>query len=95
MPKGNMLAQAMHAAIDYCMKHSPQDWWSQSNTLVVMEVADEQAILAMEQKAIQKGIKYALFREPAMGDMATAIALDPDDENSRRITGGIRLAMRD
>lgn len=90
-----MLAQAMHAAIDYCMKHSPGEWWRLSNTLVVMEVSDESEILKLESKAIARGIKYALFREPAMDNVATAIALDPENELSRKITGGIRLAMRD
>lgn len=94
MPEGNQLSQAMHAAIDYCMKNRPEDWWSASNTLVVMQVKDEQELLLVQQRAEKRGVKYALFHEPAMENRATAMALDPDDENSSKITSSLPLAMR-
>ncbi len=94
MPHGNQLSQAMHAAIDYCMQHRPDEWWTMSNTLVVMQVANEQELLKLEQRAIARGVKNTVFREPAMDNRATAIALDPASEQSAKITSSLPLAMR-
>lgn len=92
IPKGYMISQAMHAAIDYVLTYNPQDWWLSSNTLVVLEVAGEAEILALEQKMLMEGLTYKMFREPAMGMQATSIALDPQDERAKALTKKLKLA---
>lgn len=94
MPHGNQLSQAMHAAIDYCMQHKPQTWWTSSNTLVVMQIKDEAELLKLYDRAVGRGVKCTLFREPDMDNRATALALDPEDENSAKLTSSLPLAMR-
>lgn len=91
-----MIAQAMHAAVDLCMKNTQlmQDWWHNSNTVVVMECASQDDLFKIEKKAIERGIEYELFREPDMNNEATAIALFPCDE-SRKITSNYRLALKE
>jgi peptidyl-tRNA hydrolase len=94
MPYGNQLSQAMHAAIDYCMRFRPDDWHNTSNTIVVMQVKDEAELLLLQQRAEKKGVTYSMFREPAMENRATAMALDPDNEQSGKITSSLPLAMK-
>lgn len=91
-----MIAQAMHAAIDLCMKNPElmRDWWDNSNTVVVMECASQDELFKIENKAIARGIKYDLFREPDMDNEATAIAMFPCDE-ARKITSNYRLALKE
>lgn len=83
----------MHAAIDYAMAHKPSEWWSSSNTLVVLEVDNEQELLTLESEASKKGIKLSLFREPALGMQATALALDPLNDEARLLTKKLKLAL--
>jgi peptidyl-tRNA hydrolase len=83
----------MHAAIDYVLKHDALSWWQTSNTIVVLEVADEAKILEMAAKLESEGIRHALFRERAMGMQATSIALDPEDERAQKLTKRLKLAL--
>ena len=93
IPKGYMMSQAMHAGIDYVLKHDAMSWWQTSNTLVVLEVADEAKILELAQVMESEGIKHVVFREPAMGYQATSIALDPEDERAKNLTKRLKLAL--
>lgn len=70
----------MHAAIDYCMKWYPQDWWQISNRVVVLTVPDEKTLFDIYQECLRKGSKTALFCEPDKDYEATALALEPSDQ---------------
>ena len=74
---GYQSAQATHAAIDYCMKWTPHQWWSLSNRLVILSVPDESILFEVYQDALSKGCKATLFCEPAKSYEATSLALEP------------------
>ena len=67
----------MHAAIDYCMKWYPEDWWKISNRVVVLTVPHEQALFDLYQECLNRNYKAALFCEPDKDYQATALALEP------------------
>lgn len=77
---GYQAAQATHAAIDYCMKWHPQEWWDVSNRLVILTAPGEDDLFSLYQEAWRKGLKATLFCEPDRCYEATALALEPDPE---------------
>ncbi len=94
IPKGYMMSQAMHAAIDYVLKHDAMAWWKTSNTLVVLEVDNEAKILELAQTLQSEGVRHVVFRERAMDMQATSIALDPEDDRAKALTKRLRLALK-
>lgn len=67
--------QAGHGAAQYMVEY-PGVW--QNQTLIYLRVRDEKQLLAWRDKLIIKGIPYALFREPDIGNEATSLAAASD-----------------
>jgi hypothetical protein len=66
------------------------DWHARSNTLVVLAVEDEPALLRLERDAHDGGYRVAAFREPDLGYALTALALEPA---GRRLVRRVSLAL--
>lgn len=79
LPPGPQAVQSCHAAIQFAAEHAEiwARWYEQSNTLALLSVSDEKALLKLAQKAEMHGLKVSLFREPDLQDAVTAIALEP------------------
>lgn len=74
--------QSAHAAINFVMEHTDKgaSWFCSSNTLALLSVPSEEDVLSFAEKALRSGVSFTVFREPDMGDSATAIALGPGKE---------------
>jgi len=76
---GARAAQLCHALRAFVEQHPSVDrsWYEESNTLVLLEVADEAALLRLAWEATMTGVPWSLFREPDLNDAVTAVALGP------------------
>jgi len=83
--------QLCHALRAFVEEHPAEDqvWFQQSNTLVLLEVDDEDCLERLMEKARSTGVSCALFREPDIGDQVTAIAIAPA---GKRLVRGLPLA---
>jgi len=88
---GLQAAQACHALRLFSAEHPEEDraWYEGSNNLVLLQVPDEKALLALRDQA--NGCPASLFREPDVGDEATALALG---SSARRIVSNLPLLLR-
>jgi siroheme synthase (precorrin-2 oxidase/ferrochelatase) len=89
---GARAAQLCHALRQWSAEHEAldRDWYERSNTLVLLETVDEEALLRLAGEAKRWRIPVSVFREPDFGDAATAIALAP---SGRRLVRDLPLAL--
>jgi peptidyl-tRNA hydrolase len=85
---GLQLAQAVHAAIQWVIEDPDLSsiWHKKSNNVVVKHVADEAALLALAEKAYERGCVVEAFKEPDLDDATTAVAI---------VGGGANALLRD
>lgn len=86
--------QAAHALRQFVAEHPEIDraWFTSSNTLAFLAVPDEQALGVLYEKALDREIPVAAFREPDRDNELTAIALGP---SARKLVRAIPLALKD
>lgn len=70
-----------------------KEWFLNSNYLVLLSVKDENELILLSQKAIDRGIKVSVFREPDINNEVTAITLEPSIE-SMKLCSSIPLALK-
>lgn len=89
---GAQAAQLVHAMRQFTHEHPDVDrvWFTGSNTVAVLSVRDETHLREVLHKAVSRGVKHSVFREPDFGDAATAAVLEPGI-HSRRITSSLPL----
>lgn len=77
LPPAQQAVQGLHAARQLQEDHSSLEraWFKSSNTVALLQVDDEAELVALERQARMTGIAGAIFREPDLGDQATALAL--------------------
>lgn len=75
------VAQSVHAAFQFAREHPREtaEWLSASQTLVVLAVPDEAALL--DYALHHGGTARTLVREPDLDDEATALACGPSHWN--------------
>lgn len=96
MPPGLQAAQAVHAALEYSVKHPEtiSRWAASSNYLVIVAVPDEASLVRLTQRAHEASLEHHLVHEPDVDNEATALALEPG-EKARRLCASLPLALRD
>ena len=87
LPPGQQAVQAAHALAEFMIRHATesQRWHSGSNTLVMLAVPNEKALVKLFEKALPiskrvfpfKDPLCSIFHEPDRNNEATAIALAP------------------
>ena len=89
---GYQAVQAGHAAIQIQHEHPELSklWYTKSNYLAFLTVANEEELEKLIRKAEAKGIKHSIFREPDIGNQITAIAFEASDE-AKRLTSSCRM----
>lgn len=92
---GLQIPQAMHAHREFAEQHRGLEraWYRRSNTLAVLSVPHEHALMELVTRAQHAQIPHALFREPDLGDAATAVCFAPG-EQSRAICKRLPLALK-
>lgn len=84
--------QSGHAAIQFQYEHSKiaKNWYHNSNYLIYLTVENEIELNSFIEKAKSKNIKVSVFKEPDIGNLITAIALEPCLK-SKKLTSGLKL----
>ena len=87
---GLRAAQLCHAARAFAEEHPEleAEWFSTSNNLVLLEVADEAALHELVAKAT--GVAVSVNREPDLDNQVTAIAIAPE---GKRFVRHLPLAL--
>jgi len=91
---GLQLPQSCHALRAFIEAHPEQDreWFTSSNNIVVLNPGGERDLLRLLHQAEARGLKTALFREPDLGDQATAAAIYGPD--AYRLLSSLPKALR-
>jgi len=82
---GYQTAQSIHAFREF-VEHHPEvekDWYSKSNTIVVLKCRDEEELSVLWVMSRNLKIPGSLFKEPDLNDSLTAIALAPGQVTSQ------------
>ena len=66
------------------------NWHKESNYLAYLTVANEAELISLVSRAILKGIKHTVFREPDINNEITAIAFEPS-ELAQKLTSSCPL----
>lgn len=92
---GYQAVQSMHALRQFTAEHPEIDkhWFERSNYLGLLAVQDECELNRLIEKALMRGIKFSIFREPDVDNQITAIALEPGLQ-SKKLCSSLRLALR-
>jgi hypothetical protein len=86
LPPINQGVQACHAVVELMSRHSCQGTtataniialWARRHKTLVLLAADQGQMLRVMDRCDRRGLKYASFLEPDLGDMRTAIAFEP------------------
>ena len=65
--------QAGHAIAEYLLRCPRTEW--DNGTIVLLRVRDEGELLAWADRLEARGLPFAAFREPDIGDRMTALAV--------------------
>lgn len=89
---GARAAQLCHALRQFVDEHPDVDreWFERSNTLVLLEASDEDALWDLAGEARARGIPVSTFCEPDMGDALTSVAIGP---KGKRLLRSLPLAL--
>lgn len=93
---GYRSVQSCHAAINFIFEHPGRGdpWFHNSNTLVQLEVNNEEQLKLLIRKCQQLDLCYTVFREPDIGNQITAVAIEPSDI-TRKLVRNIPLLFKD
>jgi len=93
---GLQAVQSVHAAVEFCFQypHLSKNWHFHSNYIILLTVENEQQLLALSDEAYKRGIKYAKFHEPDIGNQFTALALSPG-EKTQKLTSYLPLLLKE
>ena len=89
-----MAAQALHAAIEFCIRHREisEHWNKISNYICILQINDEQQLINLTSAAKLLHIVYTEFREPDLENSLTAICLCPG-KVSKKLVQKLKLAF--
>ena len=96
VPPGLQLAQAVHGAFEAAVAEPERvtDWVGNSNYLVVLSAADEQALAALAGKLATNHVDFLQVREPDCNDQLMAVVVYPHPE-ARRMLSALPLALKE
>lgn len=77
LPVGTQIAQSCHSVADfaYYKPYEFKNWRENSNYKICLASKDEQSLIKLHNKLIDKGAKVNAFHEPDLGNELTAITL--------------------
>jgi len=67
-----------------------REWYTTSNTLVLLETEDLTSLSALADRAVQEGVPVSRFEEPDLGNVLAAIAIAP---TGRKLVRDLPLAF--
>lgn len=90
---GYQVAQVAHVVAEYVLNRpeSAKTWHHLSNSLIVLEAKDAEALSELQEKAKSRSIDVQEFREPDLGDEITALAFAPG-KATKKLLSNLPLA---
>lgn len=88
---GQRVAQAIHAAAEFVLRHPEvaRAWHASTNTVVSVALSDE----GLDRLLFDlEGREHTTFREPDLGDRLTAVAFTSEDSSVPRVVRRAPLA---
>ena len=87
------MCQAVHAAIEFALANTlvVADWHGESNSLVVLVVADELRLSWLCDDVALAGLSVVRFHEPDLDGSLTAAAFEPA---AQRLVSHLPLALK-
>ena len=82
LPLEQQIVQAVHAAHESGRHLAPQN--ESIDSVVVCRVDSEQKLMRAHDRLERQGIRTVLFREPDIGNQATALATEPVNGSVRK-----------
>lgn len=85
LPPGAQAVQAAHAMRQFAHLHPEVEraWFDRSNTLVLLTVPTEADLSRLVDRAVDREMLFAPFREEDLGGQLTAVALEPTQASQR------------
>ena len=89
---GLRAAMLCHALREFTEGHEKIDaeWYSKSNTLVLLETDGLDSLLELADLATRKGVPISRFKEPDLGGVLAAVAIGP---SGRKLVRDLPLAF--
>jgi len=75
-----IIPQVIHAGINYCMEHKPEEWFEKSNTVVCLGINNEKNLSEFKEYLDVLDIKNTMFFEPDIKQY-TSLAFITDDKS--------------
>lgn len=72
LPMSQQVVQSGHAVAEWLMKGPKTKW--KNGTLIILGVSGRRQLKSWRLRLEDMGVKYKIFREPDIGDQATALA---------------------
>ena len=92
LPAGDQAVQSCHVVLAFGAAHGEAERWAVA-AIALLAVDDEDALVRLADRASQRGVRVASFREPDLGWALTAVALEPG-RDAKRLTSGLPLALQ-
>jgi hypothetical protein len=70
-----------------------EKWYNASNYLALLAARDENELVEIAYRAAEQGVRFAIFKEPDIGNKITAIALEPGNK-SKKICQKLPLTLQ-
>lgn len=79
MTEGYQAVQSTHAAINFIFEHPGRagPWFHDANYLVQLVVNNEEQLKLLIRNCERQELCYTVFREPDIGNLITAVAIEP------------------
>jgi peptidyl-tRNA hydrolase len=92
---GQQASQICHAMRQFISENSEveNNWFCNSNYICLLSVPSEEELKTLIFKAINKNIKYSLFKEPDLNDSITAVCFEPS-KITKRLLSKLQLAFQ-
>jgi len=92
---GYQAVQSCHALRQFGAEHPDVDaeWYTVSNYLALLSVENEVELMKLITRASDLKLKWSAFREPDVGGMITAIAIEPGPK-SQALCKSLPLALK-
>lgn len=93
LPIGQQAAQSVHGIREFIEAYPEIDksWYSNSNTIVILAVKNEEELINIANKAKSQNMSCALFKEPDLQDQVTVATFGPE---CKKILSSIPLAFK-
>ena len=90
---GLRAAMLCHALREFGAGHGKidEEWYSTSNTLVLLETENLDSLLALADQAVREGVPLSRFEEPDLGGALAALAIAP---SGRKLVRDLPLAFQ-